>query len=165
MFYDPFLRDNEPLVAGTAAAKGSWQSDGVGTWMVTRDTDGGRVVPPTSGKSHRWTNLSPYNAQSLGFLSVTWTADPGTSRLMGIVFRRTDANNYWIATQTGLHKVVAGVRQPASVSWTKFTTGERMTVDLEASETIRVYRDGVQVGVFTDTFNLSGTQHGLGTEA
>lgn len=163
-FYDPFLKDNVPIIQGTAAAKGSWNSDGVGTWTITRDSDGGQVSIPASGKSHRWASVAGVAQQSEGNFAVTWTADPGTTRLVGIIFRRSDTDNYWIASQTGLYKVVAGVRQAASATWAKFTKGDRMRVYVELGS-IEVYKNGTQVASLFDTFNETAIQHGLGTEA
>jgi hypothetical protein len=163
--FDPFIDDADTITGARKFATGqSWSTDAAGTWSVTRNDDGGWVTPPTSGKSHRWGTLSgtPFS------VAVTWTADPGTTRLMGIIFRRSDTNNYWIATQTGLYKVVAGAARanPATgaFTWTKFTTGQRMRVEVSAANVISVYRNGTLLGSATDSFNSAATAHGLGTE-
>jgi hypothetical protein len=165
-FFDPFVDDAPAAINGSrASATGqNWSTDAVGTWAVDRDDNGGWVTPPASGKSHRWGNLAgtPFS------VAVTWTVDPGTTRLAGIVFRRSDANNYWIASQTGLYKVVAGAARanPATgaFTWTKFNKGERMRVTVDASNVISVYRNNTLLGTATDSFNNTATQHGLGTE-
>jgi hypothetical protein len=164
-YFDPFVEDNAFIVGGRVSATGqSWLDDTAGNWPISRDDNGGWVAVGAAGKSHRWFNTSYANPN----LAVTWTADPGTTRLVGIVFRRSDTNNFWIATQTGLYKVVAGAARanPASgaLTWTKFVAGERMRVFANGSS-ISVYRNGTLLGTATDSFNSTATQHGLGAEA
>lgn len=173
--YDPFIDDATTLSGTRVAATGqTWSSDGVGTWSIDRNDSGGWVTPPASGKTQRWINNGTTSSYSVG---VTWTLDPGTTRLGGLIFRRVDANNYWIATQTGLFKVVGGAAKAnpstGAVSWTKFTTGDKMSVlsdhtNAGFGNVITVYKNGVAVGATTDNFNggVAGSNNvGLGMEA
>lgn len=163
--FDPFVEDATPLNGSRVAPTGqTWNTDAAGTWTIDRDNTGGWVSLPTSGRSHRWIT-STADQRSI---AVTYQSDPGTTRLAGIIFRRSGSGDFWIATQTGLYKVVASAARanPASgaLTWAQFTKGQRMTVRL-VGNVITVYRNGVSLGSATDSFNSTATQHGLGVEA
>jgi hypothetical protein len=163
--FDPFVDDSTALTGSRVTATGhAWVSDNVGAWTINRDDNGGWSTPPATGKAQRW--VAP--SWTTFWVGVTFTTDPGTTRLVGLVFRRTDTNNYWIATQTGLYKRVAGaaLAAPASgaLTWTKFTAGERMKVFVDGN-TISVYRNNTLLGTATDSFNNTAGQPGLGAEA
>lgn len=165
-YFDTFVDDNVAFT-NVRRAQGTyqlWSTDNTNAWTVDRDDNGGWVTPAATGKTHRWFVTSANHVN----LAVTYTVDPGTTRLAGIILRRSDSSNYWISSQTGLYKVVAGAARanPASgaLTWTKFNAGERMRVVLNGSD-ISVYRNGVLLGTATDSFNSTTYNHGLGAEA
>lgn len=162
-FYDPFNTSGS-LTTGRVGAKGTWSANNSGTWGQAKDEEGGYVYPPTAAA--RTYQLAPALLAN-GRVAVTYQKTPGT-RLMGVIFRWSDASNYWIATQTGLYKVVAGaaVANPdsGSLTWTPFIAGDRLMLDLNGS-TIQVYKNEVLLGTATDTFNQDATRHGVGAEA
>lgn len=99
--------------------------------------------------------------------SVAATFRSVGTREIGVIFRWSDANNFWLATKNELKKVVAGVKQdPASgvASWSAFLPDERLTVTLSGSS-ITVKRDGVTIATATDSFNSTATRHGVVAEA
>lgn len=163
--FDPFVDDATSINTSRVTPTGqTWGSDAAGTWLIDRDNSGGWASLPASGRSHRWITSSADNRT----IAVTYQQDPGTTRLAGIIFRRSGPGDFWIATQTGLYKVVASAARanPASgaFTWSQFTKGQRMSVHL-VGNVITVYRNGVSLGSATDSFNNTATQHGLGVEA
>lgn len=163
IFFDPF-NDVGTLTSGRVAAKGTWSANNLGTWAVNRDDNGGYAYPPATGRSYQ---LAPATTAD-GNVAVTYRYVPGSGRLMGVVFRWSDANNFWIATQTGVYKVVAGAARanPASgaLTYATFVDGDRMRVELNGN-TIKVYKNGALLGTATDSFNSTATRHGVEVEA
>lgn len=164
VYFDPFVDDVSVLDGARVSTTGqAWTTNGIGVWTIDRDDGGGWVAPPVSGNSQRW-----FTNSSVTRFAVTFMSNPGTTRLVGIIFRRLDSNNYWICTQTGLYKVVAGAARAAPASgalvWSSFVAGQRMQVSL-ANDVISVYRNGVLLGSATDPFNNTQGAFGLGAEA
>ena len=161
-FYDPFNVAGNLTGGRTPAVGPAWAVDGVGTWIQGTSDVGGYVYPPAG----RTFQLAPGTLASDVRIAATYRSLG--SRSIGIVFRYTNPSNFWIATQTGLKKVVAGVvSNPANgaVSWDAFLPGDRMTVTLQGTNIV-VYRNGPQiVGATNDGFNSTGTRHGVEAEA
>jgi phage tail-like protein len=159
-FFDPF-NVSGTLTSGRLPAKGAaWTANGVGTWGQSRDDIGGYVYPPVG----RSIQVAPATDATVNVAASYRTVG---SRLIGVMFRWTDSANYWIATQTGLFKVVAGViTNPASgaLAYPTCAPGDRLRVALNGN-TITVYKNGVSMGSATDSFNATSTRHGVGVEA
>lgn len=140
-----------------------WNALNVGTWVQGQGPGVGGWASPTGvGRTYNTLNSTQANGNvGVVFRSV------GT-RPLGIIFRASDASNFWIAHTTGLFKVVAGAAaaNPASgaVSWAPFVAGDRMVVTMNGS-TITVSKNGVTVGTATDAFNNTATIHGIEMEA
>lgn len=95
-----------------------------------------------------------------------------TTSQRGLVFRVTDARNYWIARDgyrpsscnstwaTQLVKVVDGVHQVAGTLCSGGGNGVTMTVSMSGS-TIKLLTGGVQRLEVIDGFNAAATSHGL----
>jgi hypothetical protein len=162
IFYDPF-NVSGALTPGRVAAKGGvWSTDVLGAdWSQAAMDVGGFVYPPT-GRAYQ---LAPVGMAN-GNVGVTYRSVG--SRTMGVIFRWSNASNFWIATQTGLFKVVAGasLANPASgaLSWPTFVDGDRMTVTLNGNS-ITVSKNGTPLGTATDSFNAIATRHGVEAEA
>ena len=96
----------------------------------------------------------------------TWS---GGNTSPGIVFRYTDANNYWLAYPASgtinIFKVVTGTPSlvtTASVTWAS-ATAHWLIVEL-TGRTIRLFQDNLCcASAITDAFNLTATKHGLGS--
>lgn len=161
LFYDPF-NDQGTLTSGRVPAKGAaWGTGGVGTWTIDRDDSGGYVQPPAAGRAYQ---LAPATLAD-AHVALTFRAVPSSGRLLGIVFRWQDASNFWIATQTGVYKVVAGTRSgTAAIAYSAFADGQRMQVTMDGND-ITVYRDGVLLGSVTDSFLATANRHGVVVEA
>jgi hypothetical protein len=164
VFYDPFNTPGLLTTGRAVAVGGAWSANNLGSWGQARDDDGGYVFPPTTGRSYQ---LAPATGANNN-LAVTYRKVPNGTRLLGLIFRWSDANNFWIATQTGLFKVVAGAARanPASgaLSYSVFGDGDRMRVELDGN-TIRVYKGTTLLGTATDSFNATANRHGVEVEA
>ena len=162
VFYDPFIASGG-LVSGRAGATGGIWESVTGSWSQGVNQDGGYMYPAGTTRTFSVTNSGIANTN----VGVTFKALG--AREMGLVFRYSDASNFWMATHSGgLYKVVAGAARanPSSgaASWSAFVPGERMTVVLNGNS-ITVKRDGVTVATATDSFNSTATRHGIITEA
>ncbi len=160
LFYDPFNTPGIVSATRQSATSQTWGSNGSGDWGQARDDEGGYAFPPTVGRSFQ---LAPSTLVN-GTLGVTYRVVPTSGRLMGVVFRWTDATNYWLASQTGLYKVVNGVRSAPVISYPTFRDGERLTVSFSGN-TIIVRRDGVPLGTTDDPFAYGSSRHGIAVEA
>jgi hypothetical protein len=164
-FFDTFNDTTVTLTTGRVAAKGTWSANNSGTWGIARDVNGGYAFPPTTGRSYQLAPATVADAK----IGITYRYVPAGTRLMGIVFRWSDASNFWIATQTGVFKVVAGaaLANPASgaYSYSSFVNGDRMRVELSGTS-IKVFKNNVQQGAgATDAFNQTANRHGVQVEA
>lgn len=157
--YDAF---NVPgnVTTGRVVSVGSktWDSVGVGTWNQAANADGGYAYPTAAGRTYQVVNSTIAD----GSIGVTFKS-VGT-RQLGIIFRFTDSSNFWLATNTGLHRMQAGVLTSNVATWTAFVVGERMKVTLSGS-TITVFKNGVSVGTTSNAFNNTATRHGIIMEA
>lgn len=162
IFFDPF-NVSGVVTSGRVGAKGTWSANGVGTWGQSKDSVSGYAYPPASGRSYQ---LAPATAADVS-VACTVRTIPGAGRLIGVVFRWTDANNFWIATNGGVFKIVGGAARanPASGALTYTLNAlDRLRVALSGS-TIQVYRNGVLLGTATDSFNSTANRHGIVVEA
>lgn len=164
-FFDSFNADSGSVSSARQSDAGLfWATGGLGSWSVARDDVGGYATPPPSGRTHQVASATAADRH----VAVTYRFDPGTTRKIGVVFRRSDSSNYWIASQTGLYKVVAGAApaNPASgaLTYSAFVAGDRLEVYFVGS-TINVYKNGTLLGTATDAFNSTITAHGIGAEA
>lgn len=159
VMYDPFGTSGDLNTASqrTPAVGSGWSTLGSGTWVRGVDSTGGYVGPPTSGRSYQVTNALVTD------MTVGATYKAIGTRLMGVIARFSDASNYWIATQTGLYKYVAGVRSAAQQTWLPFVVGDRISVSC-VGNAITVFKNGNAVGAVSDAFNNTATRFGVGIE-
>lgn len=157
---DTFDSFNQPgnVVSGRAPDFGpAWGSAmaSVGTWDQTRDDLGGYTYPTITGRT-----FQTITGTANGNLGVT-IRRVRTGEI-GLMFRATNASNFWMALNTGLYKVVSNVRSTV-VNWTDLSDGDRMVVTMN-NNAIGVKVNGVSVGTATDSFNASATLHGIISE-
>jgi hypothetical protein len=102
---------------------------------------------------------------------VTFRAGPAApNTVQGLIFRWTNATNYWLATRTVLQKVVAGVTTTVTTYTTPLIDGERIFVQCAGSViTVKKYLpyssvNGIQtlqLATTTDAFNSTATTAGM----
>jgi hypothetical protein len=132
-----------------------------GTWNV----EGGVVTPTViSGAVQLAYQDAGHSDVTVG---VTFHYPVTGGVLQGLMFRLSDASNYWVATQTQLYKVVAGTRTAVGAAYTALVPGDRIYVTLVGSViTVMKYAgygiaDATLVAAVTDSFNSTATKHGL----
>jgi hypothetical protein len=145
---------SRPLDVGT----GSWNFP-LGSWISSGWDDGVAYPVPAAGrKMVLQTGLADTQ------VGVTLRTSPAASGdLQGIVFRYSDASNYFRAGRNTLQKVVAGVKTVLGTYPVPFFNNDRLTVRAQGS-TITVSRNGVAVLTVTDTFNSTAVMHGMVVE-
>lgn len=157
--YDAF-QSGAPVAAKALDLGGTWEVV-TGTWDLAYSDDYAAAYATSAGRTLALTS-------GLADAHVGVTFGSVGSRPQGLVFRYSDASNFWIATQTGLFKVVAGAAaaNPASgaTSWPLFQSGDRLSVQLSGNN-ILVSKNGVQVASAVDSFNSTATRHGIIVEA
>jgi phage tail-like protein len=156
------LEDTTSVPATTTYYDGSTADNGAGTFYYWEGTANNSV----SARVNRSYQLAPATLAD-GNVAVTFRAVPANERILGLVFRWVDSRNFWIATQTGVYKVVDGVRQnPASgaLTYPSFGSGDRLRVSFSGS-TIQVFKNGTSLGTATDSFNATANRHGVEVEA
>lgn len=82
---------------------------------------------------------------------------------MGIVFRWSDDNDYFLAAQGQLLVKNSGTWSTIATYSTAMSPGDRMTVELSGTSLI-VLRNGSQVASTTSAFNETATYHGISYE-
>lgn len=98
-------------------------------------------------------------------IGLTFMTAAPTNVEHGIVFRRSDANNFWTASRTRLTKTVAGALTVVA-SWTALSDGARIYVSASGS-TITVFKyqgaglAPIQLATTTDSFNSTALNVGL----
>lgn len=81
-----------------------------------------------------------------------------------VFWRFTDVSNcYWIEANLIRKKVGVTTTTIATLSQT-IATGDTLRIELNGSSHT-IYKNGVQVGAFTDSFNQAATKHGIGIYA
>lgn len=149
---------------------------GSGTYLNGRTTD---------DSSSQWTNntgsfsLSPFGTGSvypsvtgqrtLATLSVgsancqvgiTFVTNPQAGQSEGIILRYQNDNNYLRADQTTLRLKSSGVWSTLGTYSTPCSPGDRLVAQLNGTS-ITILRNGVSVLSVTNSFNTSGTTHGI----
>jgi hypothetical protein len=157
---DTFNRADSGTTLGTTSdGTATWTTDGA-TWGISSNA-AFNASATSAGKA--WIDTS--NAD--GSVQVTITViDPGSSGNVytGLVFRWTDANNYWVVktrsgtTQGTLQSVVGGTRN--GITTFALVAGDVVTAVL-AGSSITIKVNGSTVATTTDSFNATATKHGL----
>lgn len=161
MCYDTF----DPAAGNTMATHKTdigtytWSSPiGGGAWIID-GVLGGTIRPPNPGLR----GIALITGDADCQLAVTLRTAPTTvsSFNQGLIFRFTDTTNYWRATRTSLQKIAASV-VTTPITWATLADGDRLGVRMSGN-VYTVYKNGAQIGTFTDAtnFNLTATQHGM----
>lgn len=93
-----------------------------------------------------------------GQLAVTFDSTPLTG-VQSVIFRKT-GNTFFQATQTGLSYYNGTSYTSLGNYSTALVANDRITVLFQGSQ-IKVYRNGTQVFIVTNTLNQTATTHGL----
>jgi hypothetical protein len=145
----------------SATTLGVFSQDSTKVWTPQLNTWGisGNAAYITTSANGRAT--VPGSADgSVGVTLATW----GSPQQAYVMFRYSDANNYWrfgcTSTQYKLQKVVAGVVTSTYTSSVNTAQGDIISVSYVGS-TINCYVNGVGIGASVDAFNSSATIVGL----
>lgn len=160
---DTFNRADSTSTLGAADTGGAWTAH-TGTWGIAGNR--AALVTPTNNNASPW-NIATVNA-GLSSCACSVNFPTAWSDGLGIVFRATDATNYWLlrfnASGAGvqLYKVVAGgVTFVVAPSATLNATGNTLGVVLIGS-TIQIKVNGADAGSpITDSTHATATRHGL----
>jgi len=142
----------------------TWTANPVGYWQIT----GGVLVKNPSWSGAQKIKLL-YVADTRADCCVGQTAQSDVTNPSvednGILFRLSDASNYWMCSRSKVQKMTAGVLSTAA-TYTRLPTGSRYYVQAVGS-TIRVYAypgsSGAPTLVTTvsDSFNSTAVRHGI----
>jgi len=137
--------------------------------------DSGQAWATIAGTAFGITSNQAYNTDTANTLCIaaidTGMADvrvacsvSRTTQVAGLVFRLSDASNYWYVSLSGsataLIKVVAG--SPTTVATSATTYSGATTVEVVAvGGSIQVYTAGALLLSASDTFNAAAVQHGI----
>lgn len=167
-----YISDNCTDADGTAIALhvpaptnvpgGSWAN-----FINTCKIQGNKIRRATGSNAYFACILEGGNAGgtfSVDYVNLGTSGDP----YAGIVFRYSDANNYWIlrqiaGTTLNIVKVVAGVEGAGSASYTVpalLSATHSLSVVLSGNS-ITSFLDGNSLGTITDSFNATATKIGV----
>lgn len=155
---DTFTRADTTSGMGTSNTGQTW-NEITGTWGISSNQ---AYLPSGVGQAVIDSGKADATIQ------VTWIAAALGTQRPRLIFRCTDANNYWFidpvdANTLQLYKNVAGgstqVGSNATHAW---ASGDVVKV-VTSGNSISVYINGVlAIGPVTDSFNASATSHGIG---
>ena len=157
---DTFTRSNSPSSMGsTEGGELAWEYYG-GVWGIF-----GNAVYKSSGAGDSKAFVNNQRADIT--LEATLPAvDPGSA----IMWRNSadNLNCYIIYIGTGgtafSFKQVAGAYGAIIANYGTFNTGDTLKV-AAVGNVHTIYRNGAQIGTFTDSFNNTATRHGFRTDA
>lgn len=149
---DTFNRADNTTSLGTT-------SDGLASWVTYGPSVWGIISNQATCKSGTGGGVS-FATVETSVANGTLTAVTNVSFQGGLVFRVSDALNYWLFTAGGaFFKVIAGsFNSIASVSST--SAGSTLKAVFSGSS-ISIYQDTTLLASTTDSFNASATQHGI----
>lgn len=156
MIGDPFTRADSTTSPGSDPNGGAWAETAGGFGIISN-----QAYAPVAG-----TNIATQNAFDDGTVMVTYAAGATSTNQAGLVFRLSDASNYWYYRRfsTGnaqLAKVVAGVETVITPSLSQaVANGDRLKV-VFFQNTIQAYVNDVLTHTTTDTFNQTATRVGM----
>lgn len=145
--FDRFNRADSAVSLGSAETGQSWVVN-AGTWgisssqayLVAATAQATAVV--NSGKSDASVEVT-----------LVGTGDAG------LCWRSSDDNNNYVWSTIAAYKRVAGIYTQLA-SFSASASGDVLKVVL-AGDVHTIYRNGLQIGQFTDAFNNTATSHGL----
>lgn len=111
-------------------------------------------------------SLTVDTGQASGTVTVSAALGATGATGCGIMFRMTDANNYWLlwidgANRVDVYKVVANVSTTrANIVIASNTAAHDLRVVLSGHSIVATY-GGVSVANLTDSFNATATKHGM----
>lgn len=155
----------DPFNVGGGLVTGRTVEVGGEVWTVTNDW-GQSVLDRVGGFVYPINDIRTLATVDAGTSDgdVSATLSQVGHRPLGVLFRYSDANNFWFATQDRLYRNVggAGPENPVNgaLTWEPFVHGDKMTVSLSGN-VITIKKNGSVVGTTTDPFNSTATRHGL----
>ena len=169
--YDDYFI-TQPLTSSTFTPDGNhvYVAFNGSTWQAGH---GVAYTDPTAGgqPANRMLLVESGNVYSRAnaTIGVTFRSAPATGYQHGIVFRQTDASNFWYATRDRLVKTVAGT-QTIVATWTPLVDNDRILVTTNGSA-ITVYSYGLKttsaafvlntLANISDGFNVTAHAYGL----
>lgn len=159
LIVDDFTRSDSTTNLGSASPGGAWTQDN-GTWGISSNQ---AYISSGSGASIATIDASESDVD----IRVKVSASAGGGNA-GLVFRYSDANNYWRAFWDGssgnifLQKVVSGSGTTFVNTGVTggFAAGDQIRV-LASGSSIKLYHEGDRYGTVTDSHNSTATKHGL----
>lgn len=144
------------LSARTTNDSGNSWNQATGSFSVSPFA-GGCAYPTTSGsRSIATVSTGQANCQ----VGITFDSEPQSGQSAGLVFRYSDASNYFRADMTTLKVRESGALSTLGTYSTPFSVGDRMMVQLNGS-TITVLRNNAQVLQVTNSFNSTVANYGI----
>ena len=160
LYFDSFTTGAGGTLSGRTT------DDGNGTWIQEAGTFDlstyatGCIYPASSTtRTYAVVNSGVSNTN----LGLTFNTAPASGYNMGIVFRWSDDNDYFLAAQGQLLVKNSGTWSTIATYSTAMSPGDRMTVELSGTSLI-VLRNGSQVASTTSAFNETATYHGISYE-
>src|SRR5262249_55591537 len=170
MVYDTFTGANGAPLAGHAPDVDlpltNWTIRTNGTLVLS-----GNAALSTQGDGWTWPSWAAIESNTCdGTIAVDWT--PGTGLpygpRSGLIFRMSDANNYWYAgygmqgTPLGLWKVVNGSPGLIASASVPSPIGSTHHVEVRLEDAaIEIWWDGTRKIQWSDAFNAWSTTHGV----
>lgn len=144
------------LNARTTDDSGSSWSVEQGAYSISPYT-GGAAYPTTTGtRSYATVNPGVVNCKA----GITFVTNPAPGQSEGLMLRFQDDNNYLRASMTDLRLKSSGSWSTLATYSTVAEPGDRLLVKLNGTSIICEV-NGVQVASVTNSFNTSGTTHGI----
>ncbi|MGW1436887.1 hypothetical protein ACWD7M_16750 [Streptomyces griseus] len=151
---DFFFHDMGPLSVQTAPATTYTPATTPSgeTWVRTGTVTGSKDGVLLAASSSAYFNVS----QPYGILSTRWGVATAEG---GLLFRYTDANNYYLVTSTGIWRKVGGTTTQIHAFTSPLISGSHVVVRNWANQ-IRVWVNGVSVAYYNVTYHV--TAKGVG---
>lgn len=156
LIQDSFNRADSTTTLGNADTGGAWSTSG--TWGINSNQ---AYTPAALSLGHAFIDTGQSDVEATVTLATL-----GAGGNAGIIFRRTDVDNYWVlfingaSTNLQVLKRVAGAFTSVVTVDVAKAAGDDLRVVASGSR-IRVFWNGAQISSFTDTFNQAATQHGI----
>lgn len=130
----------------------------LGTAWIRDGFTGGAARPldPTVGRAIVYVNSTEPDIQ----VAATLRTSPLSGKGQGLIVRATNTASFWRATRTALQKFSNPTYTTVATYSQPMLDGDRITVKAIGSAWT-IYRNGVQVATATDSFNSTGTFHGM----
>jgi hypothetical protein len=149
---DSFNRANNATSLGVADTGQTWIQAGVNLGINTN-----QVASSASGEAYGVIDVGV----SDGSVQAKHTTHHGWNK---VIFRYVDTNNFLFVENGKIVKKASGAFTTILNSGLTFSNGSVVKVTFEGVN-LKIYRDGVEIGSVTESFNSTSTKHGIGLGA